>query len=149
MSQPSYIPLTILLFAAVPALDAAEVYKCRQGERTIYQADPCPPEAQAQTRLPPPPVPDPASVAQARAQAEKEIAAAAALRRREAHEAAQHRAREAATERQALACARRLEVIRMLEAPTPGETQTTRKQGQRLALQERKAYIRNCGPLPR
>ena len=149
MSLPSCIPLAILLFAAVQAIDAAEVYKCRQGERTVYQTDPCPSEAQTQSRLPPAPEPDPASVAQARAQAETDIAAAAALRRREAREAAQRRAREAVAERQALACARRLEVIRMLEAPTPGETQTTRKQGQRLALQERKAYIRNCGPLPR
>lgn len=130
-------------------MPAAEVYKCRQGERIVYQAIPCPPAAQAIEIVPPPPEPDPASVAQARAQAKADIAAAASLRRREAREAAQRRAREAAAERQALACARRLEVIRMLEAPSPSETQTSKRQGRRLALQERKAYIRDCGPLPR
>lgn len=149
MSRPSHRLLAILLFAAVPSLDAAEVYKCNQGGRIVYQADPCPPEAKAQSRLPPAPEPDPAAAAQARAEAKADLAAAAALRRQEAQEEAQRRAQAAAAERQALACARRLEVIRMLEAPTPGETQTAKKQGQRLALQERKAYIRACGPLPR
>ncbi len=149
MSPPSHLLLAILLFATVPSLDAAEVYKCRQGERIVYQADPCPPEAQSQSRLPPAPEPDPAAFAQARAEAKADLAAAAALRRQEAQEEAQRRAHAAAAERQAIACARRLEVIRMLEAATPGETQTAKRQGQRLALQERKAYIRACGPLPR
>lgn len=149
MSRPSPRLLVILLFAAVPSLDAAEVYKCRLSGHIVYQAAPCPLEAQAQSRLPPAPEPDPASVAQARAEAQADLAAAAALRRREAQEEAHRRAQAAAAERQALACARRLEVIRMLEASIPGETPTAKKQGQRLALEERKAYIRACGPLPR
>lgn len=143
------IALPLLTLAAVSPAAAAEVYKCLQGGRILYQAEPCPPGSQAQARLPPAPEPDPASIAQARAEAKADLAAAAALRRREAQEEAQRRAHAAAAERQALACARRLEVIRMLEAPTTGETQTAKKQGHRLALQERKAYIRECGPLPR
>lgn len=146
MSHPSCFPLAVWLLAAIPPIDAAEIYKCRHAERIVYQAEPCPPEAQTQSRLPPAPEPDPVSVAQARAEAKADLAAVAALRRREAQEEARRRAQAAAAERQALACARRLEVIRMLETTAPGEIG---KKGKRLALQERKAYIRECGPLPR
>lgn len=135
------------MLAAGQPLPAATVYKCRQGERIVYQAAPCPPDAQSLAVIPPAAQPDIASSARARAEAEADIAAAAALRRREAQEQAQHRARAAAAERQALACARQLEVIRLMESA--GEAQTGKRQTRRLALQERKAYIRECGPLPR
>jgi len=145
----SLIPTLFLLLPVAVLSAETVVYKCRQGERIVYQANPCPPVTQGQSRLSLDPGPDPASVTQARDQAEADIAAAAALRRREAREAAQRRAQEVAAERRALACTRRLEAARMLEAPAPGETQADRRMRQRLALQERKAYVRECGPLPR
>lgn len=149
MMHPALIGLPLLMLCTALPADAAEVFKCRQGERFVYQSLPCPPDAQTLKIVPPAAAPDPASVAQARAQAKADIAAAAALRQREAAEEARRRAQAAAAERRAIACLRRLEIIRMLEAPAPGEGQMARKKGQRLALQERKAYIRDCGPLPR
>lgn len=136
-----------LICLAWPAL-ADAVRKCRLDDRIVYQSSPCPPGFETLPVAPPATAPDTASVAQAHARAKADIAAAERLRQREDREAAARRAREAETERLALACARQLEVIRMLESPSPDES-SERKKGQRRATSERKAYIRQCGPLPR
>lgn len=136
-----------LVSLAYPSL-AGDVHKCRQGERILYQSSPCPPGYERLPLAPPATAPDRASVAQARTRAKADIAAAESLRQREAREASERRAREAEADKHALACARQLEVIRMLESP-PAEAASDRKNRQQRAISERKAYIRQCGPLPR
>lgn len=144
----NFVPLAVALASlAWPAL-AGDVHKCRQGERILYQSSPCPPGYETLPVAPPATAPDMASVAQAQTRAKADVAAADSLRRREAREEAARRTREAEAEKHALACARQLEVIRMLEAPSPDDS-SARKKGQQRAATERKAYIRQCGPLPR
>lgn len=148
--HPSVNVLTLavsLVSLACPSL-AGDVHKCRQGERILYQSSPCPPGYERLPIDPPATAPDAAAVAQAQTRAKADIAAAERLRRREAREASERRAREAEAEKHALACARQLEVIRMLESPSPKDPSARRK-GQQQATAERKAYIRQCGPLPR
>lgn len=147
---PSVNVLTLavaLASLACPAL-AGDVHKCRQGERILYQSSPCPPDFETLPVAPPATAPDRASVTQAQTRAKADIAAAESLRQREAREASQQRAREAEAEKHALACARQLEVIRMLESPSADDS-SARKKGQQRATTERKTYIRQCGPLPR
>jgi hypothetical protein len=142
------LALILALLGLVGPVSADAVYKCREGERILYQSAPCPPGYEALTVAPPATDPDPAAQAQARAQAKAELAAAERLRRREAREEAERRARAAESERLASTCARRLEVIRMLES-ADGDAPAERKKAQRRAINERKAYILQCGPLPR
>lgn len=148
MSSDTRIVLVLTLICLALPAPAGEVRKCRQGERILYQSSPCPPDFETLPVAPPATAPDAASMAQARMQAKADIAAAKSLRQREDREEAQRRAREAEAEKLALTCARQLEVIRMLESPAHDED-STRKKGQRRATSERKAYIRQCGPLPR
>jgi len=137
----------MLIYLAWPA-SADQVRKCRLDDRILYQSSPCPPGFETLPVAPPSTVPDATAAAQAHARAKSDLAAAERLRQREAREEAERRKSEAEAERQALACARQLEVIRMLESPSPDEA-AKRKKGQRRATGERKAYIRQCGPLPR
>jgi hypothetical protein len=136
-----------LICLAWPA-SAEAVRKCRLDDRVLYQSAPCPPGFETLPVNPPATNPDRAAMAAARARARADLAAAEDLRRREAREESAQRAREAAAERQALACARQLEVIRMLES-SAADASAERKKGPRRATSERKAYIRQCGPLPR
>lgn len=98
------------LLVLASAAPRAEIHKCRQGERLIYQEAPCPAGSLA---LPPPlPVPRPSAYAveEARQRASDDIAAAEALRLRELKDAearqrlAAAEAREAARQRER-ACA--------------------------------------------
>ncbi len=148
MYRPINLTLALALALSVPAgpAPAGEVHKCRLDDRILYQSSPCPPGFETLPVAPPATTFDPDSAAQARAQAKADLAAAERLRQIEAREASQQRAREAAAERKALACARRLEVIRMLESP---DAPSERKKGPRRATSERKAYILQCGPLPK
>lgn len=118
--------------------------KCRLGDRVVYQSSPCPPGSETLPVAPPATVAKADEIAKAQAQAKADIAAAQRLRQRDAREEAARRAREAEAEKLALACARQLEVIRMLES-APADAP---KKDRRRALSERKAYIRKCGPLP-
>lgn len=137
----------LLAGLALTAL-ADTVHKYRQGEHVVYQSSPCPVGYESLPIAPPATDPDRTAVARARAMAKADLAAAERLRQREAREEAKRRKREVAAERQALACARLLEVIRTLESPTAHGV-SDRHKGPRQAISERKAYIRRCGPLPR
>ncbi len=140
------LALALALSGLAGPAPAGEIHKCRLDDRILYQSSPCPPGFETLPVAPPATSPDPVSTAQARARAKADLAAAERLRQLEAREASQQRAREAEAERQALACARRLEVIRMLESP---DAPSERKKGSRRATSERKAYILQCGPLPK
>lgn len=118
--------------------------KCRLGDRVVYQSSPCPPGSETLPVAPPATAPGSYDIARAKAQAKADIAAAERLRQRDAREEAARRARETEAEKLALACARQLEVIRMLESASADAP----KKDRRRALNERKAYIRKCGPLP-
>ncbi len=141
------IALALLLLIPACFASAEAVRKCRLDDRILYQSAPCPPGFETLPVAPPATVPDPASAAEARARAQADLAAAERLRQREAREEAARRAREAEAEKQALACARQLEVIKMLES-SPPDAVDTRKKNKARATSERKAYIRQCGPLP-
>ncbi|MCS6785989.1 MAG: hypothetical protein NZ524_02990 [Thiobacillaceae bacterium] len=131
------------LWSAGIGVQAEGLYKCREGGRIVYQSLPCPPGAQALPVRPPATAPEAEDTARAQKQARAEIAAAEALRRREREaEAERVRQARAAAEEEAR-CARRLEVIRMLEREA-----VKGKRKERRALQERKEYILHCGPLP-
>jgi len=145
--QPLIALALMLIYLAWPA-SAGEVRKCRLDDRILYQSSPCPPGFETLPVSPPSTAPDATAAAQAHARAKSDLAAAERLRQREAKEEAERRKSEAEAERQALACARQLEVIRMLESP-PRDEAAERKKGQRRATSERKAFIRQCGPLPR
>lgn len=142
------IVLTLNLICLAWPAWAGEVHKCRLGDRILYQSSPCPPGHEALPVAQSATKPDSAAMAQAQARAKADLAAAESLRQREARQEAEQRKRETEAERQALACARQLEVIRMLESPS-SDAPSARKKDQRRATTERKAYIRQCGPLPR
>ncbi len=119
----------------------ADIHKCNQGGRLIYQAAPCP--AGSRTLPPPelPPRPSAYAEEEARQRASRDIAAAEAIRQRERKEAGT-KAREAIAlaRKQARACDRLRDRIDRAEADAkPGrrETATLRK--------DRRAYREACG----
>lgn len=95
-----------LMLALASTAPRAEIHKCRQGARLIYQEAPCPAGSQA---LPPPPsAPRPSAYAaeEARQRASNDIAAAEALRQRDHKEDEARRKQEDIEAKQA---ARKLE----------------------------------------
>ena len=134
------IMTTIFALASAPA--HAEIHKCHQGERVIYQEAPCP-EASVSLAppLPPPPL-NAHEVKAAHTRAGRDIAAAEALRRREEIAARVLEKKRAAAQKQELACERlldRIEVTREREKLS---------KTQKITLgSERRKYRRECGPL--
>ena len=134
------IMTTVLALASAPA--HAEIHKCHQGERVIYQEAPCP-EASVSLAppLPPPPL-NAHEVKAAHTRAGRDIAAAEALRRREEIAARVLEKKRAAAQKQELGCARLLDRI---EATREREKLN---KTQKITLgSERRKYRRECGPL--
>lgn len=133
----------LLCLAAGEAV--AGLYKCRQGEGIVYQQTPCPPGSASLSLGAEALVPDPESVRSARSRARADIAAAEEIRRREAREDAQRKARQAEAEKHAQTCARLLAVIRDVEADNAREG--GKKGSPKKARSERRKYMLECGPL--
>lgn len=129
-----------LLLASAPI--HAEIFKCRQGERVVYQEIPCP--AGSQSLAPPetPPPPSAFAVEQARTRARNDIAEAAAIRKHEEQTARAQEKRRAEVRKQETDCARLLGKIEKAEAKTsPSKNQkNTLKSDQR-------NYRKECAPL--
>lgn len=131
---------TALLLASAPV--HAEIHKCRQGERVVYQEAPCPSGSQSLT--PPAAVSQPSAfeVEAARARARKDIAAAEALRKREELEAKALERKRAAAHKQDVDCTRLLERIEAAQA----KEKLSKSQKSTLRSNEHK-YRKVCGPL--
>lgn len=130
-----------LALASTPV--GAEIHKCRQGARLIYQEAPCPADSLS---LPPPPIaPQPSAYAaeEARIRARDDIAAAAALKQRERKEAeTRDRQAEAEARQWANDCDRLRDRIERAQAKTkPGKHPKTSLKKDRRAFQE------TCGAL--
>lgn len=140
IAHPYRAAALVLLLAS--GFAHAEIYKCRQGERTVYQSQPCPAGSQ---RLTPPELPDSPSayaVEEARGRAKDDIAKAEALWKRE-DEAAKAREKARATARkQETDCARLLDKIEKAQA------RTKPSKSQKSALKsDQKEYRKECGAL--
>ncbi len=140
-ARPGLITLGFLALASAAA--SADIHKCNQGGRLIYQQAPCPPGSQA---LPPPTLPPrPSAYAEeeARQRASHDIAAAEALRQRE-RKAAEESARQAAAaaRKQARECDRLRDRIERADARAkPG------KRGKTTLTKERRVYREECSTL--
>lgn len=132
--------LIALLLASAPA--HAEIHKCLQGERVIYQSLPCPVGSWS---LPPPeapPAPSAYAVEEARGRAKNDIAAARALRKREEEAAATREKARAAADKQESDCTRLLDKINQAEARAePG------KQRKKPLKSDQRKYRKECGAL--
>lgn len=128
------ITLFALLLASTPAY--AEIHKCRQGERVIYQSDPCPAGNLSLTPPVAPARPSAFAVEEARARAKNDIASAEALEKREAKAAQALEKQRAEARRQETDCARLLVKINHAEASN------SRKKT--LKIDQRK-YRKECG----
>jgi hypothetical protein len=136
----TYLVATTLLLASVPV--HAEIHKCRQGERVVYQETPCPVGSQSLTPPAAPPTPSAFAVEEARARAKNDIAAADALRKREEKAAKALEKKRAEVRKQETDCARLLDRIETAEA----KTKLSRHQKSTLKSDQSK-YRRACGPL--
>jgi len=120
----------------------AEIHKCRQGDRVIYQEAPCP--AGSLSLAPPeaPPSPSAFAVEQARVRAKNDIAEAETLRKREEKTAKAQEKSRAEAHKQETDCARLLDKIEKAAAKAePGKSKkSTLKSDQR-------KYRKACGPL--
>lgn len=137
------IALLTLCLAGMPA--HAEIHKCRQGERVIYQSQPCPAGSVSLKSPELPPQPSAFAAEEARARARHDITAAEALRARERKEAE-------ARDRQAAAEAKKLEeeCERLRGALEREETRTKVKPGKQPKTSEkqsRREYLERCEPL--
>ena len=122
---------------ASPAAQAA-VYKCRQGERVIYQELPCPATTQAMPTPEALPEPSAFEVERARQRAKTDIAAADALRQRDAKLAKAQARTQAAAGRHEAGCDRLLEKIEKAEE----------KSAKNATLNgNKRKYRKECGPL--
>ena len=132
----------LLALILVSATADAEIHKCRQGERMVYQELPCP---AGSLSLAPPEVPPPPSayeVEAARVRARNDIAEAEALRKREAIAAKAQGKRRAEASKQVTDCDRLLDRITQAEAkgkPVRGRKSTLKS--------DQRKYRRICGPL--
>lgn len=130
------IALALLALASAPV--GAEIHKCRQGARLIYQEAPCPADS---LTLPPPPIPpQPSAYAaeEARIRARDDIAAAAALKQRERKEAETREIRaDAEARKRASDCGRLRDRIERAEARIkPGKDRKTSLKMDRRTFQE-------------
>lgn len=130
------IALALLTLANAPA--GAEIHKCRQGTRLIYQEAPCPADSLS---LPQPPIaPPPSAYAaeEARIRARDDIAAAEALKQRERKEAEERdRRADAEARKRERDCDRLRDRIERAEANTkPGKRPKTSLENDRRAFEE-------------
>jgi len=134
------IALLALTLASTPA--HAEIHKCRQGDRVVYQELPCPTGSQPLAPPEAPPSPSAYDVEQARARAKNDIAEAEALRKRdEKTDKALERSR-ATIRKQETDCARLLEKIEN------AETKVNLRKSQKSTLNsDKRKYRKVCGPL--
>ncbi len=129
-----------LAFTSPPG--QAEVFKCRQGDRVIYQEMPCPAGSKAEATLAEQPRPSAYDAAQARERAKGEIKEAAALRKRDEKAAEAQQRRLATTRKLDIDCTRLLDKI------TKAEDKATLNKNQKNALKiEQRKYRKECGPL--
>ena len=132
---PALLALSLASTAA-----QAEIHKCRQGDRVIYQENPCPSGSLPLAAPAVQPQPSAFEVEEARIRAKNDLDAAEALRKREEKTTkAQERSRAQAGKQEA-DCARLLDKIEQAEAKAKPGKKTTLKSDQR-------KYQKACGPL--
>ncbi len=132
--------LIALLLASTPV--HAEIHKCRQGERVIYQSSPCPVGSLSLTPPEAPPSPSAYAVEEARKRAKNDIAEAEALWKQEEKAAATREKARAAASKQEADCARLLEKIEAAQAKA--ESNKNRK---RTLKSDQRKYRKECGAL--
>jgi len=132
--------VTALLLASAPV--HAEIHKCRQGERVVYQEFPCPTGSQS---LAPPkaqPAPSAYEVEQARARAKNDIAAAEVLRKHVERTTKTQEKQRTAARKQETDCMHLLGKIEKTEA----KASLGKNQKSTLKSDQRK-YRKECGPI--
>jgi len=129
-----------LLLVSAPV--HAEIHKCRQGERVIYQSHPCPAGSQPLALPEALPAPSAYSVEEARSRAKNDIAEADALRKREGKSAATREKTRDAANKQEADCARLLEKMEKVQA----KTESSKSRKSTLKSDQRK-YRKECGAL--
>ena len=137
-----FVRILSTAFALAIAPAHAEIHKCHQGERVIYQEAPCPEASQSLTPPSPPAPLNAHEVEAARTRAGRDIAAAEALRKREDIAARALEKKRAAARKQELECERlldKIEAAREREKPSRNQKVTL--------ASERRKYRRECGPL--
>lgn len=135
------VPMLFSL-ALASAPTQAKIYKCRQGERVIYQEVPCPAGSQPVAALDEAPQPSAYEAAQARARAKGEIGEAAAIRKRDEKAAAALEKKRVAARKQETDC------TRLLDRVTKAEDKEALTKAQKSALKsEQRKYRKDCGPL--
>ncbi|MBU1665966.1 MAG: DUF4124 domain-containing protein [Gammaproteobacteria bacterium] len=129
-----------LLLASAPA--HAEIYKCRQGERVIYQSPPCPAGSQPLVLPEALPAPSAYAVEEARSRAKNDIAEADAIWKREDEAAKARKKARAAASKQETNCARLLDKINQAEAKVEPS-----KQQKKTLKSDQRNYRKECGAL--
>jgi hypothetical protein len=132
--------LFALALASAPV--HAEIHKCRQGERVVYQELACP--AGSQSLAPPEALPPPSAyeVEQARTRAKTDIAEAAALRKRDEITIRAQEKKRAAARKQETDCSRLQDKIGKAET----KAELSKNQKNSLKSDQRK-FRKDCGPL--
>jgi hypothetical protein len=137
----SIVP-TLFVLAMASAPTQAEIFKCRQGERVIYQSSPCPADSQSGAIIEVPPQPSAYEVEQARQRAKGDINEATALRKRDEKADQVLDRKRAAAHKQEVDCARLLDKIEKAEA----KPKLSKAQKGDLKSEQRN-YRKECGPL--
>ncbi|MDP2833401.1 MAG: hypothetical protein Q8Q28_08965 [Pseudomonadota bacterium] len=136
------IAATLLALALASGSAHAEIHKCSQGERIVYQSSPCPPGSQSLTLPEALPPPSAYTVEEARSRAKNDIAEAEALRKRDEKSAATREKARAAASKQETDCTRLLDKINQAEA----KAEPSKQQKKTLKSDQRK-YRKECGAL--
>jgi len=136
----SRMAATLLALALASSSAHAEIHKCRQGERIVYQSQPCPTGSQSLTLSEALPPPSAYTVEEARTRAKNDIAKAEALWKREEKSAKpQDKSRAAVHETD---CAQLMDKI------TQAETKAKPNKSQKNALKsDQRKYRKECGAL--
>jgi len=132
--------LFALLLASAPV--HAEIHKCRQGERIVYQSQPCPPGSQSLTPPAALPAPSAYAVEEARTRAKNDITEADALWKREEKAAEVREKARATAHKQVTDCARLLDKINQAEAKVEPS-----KQQKKILKSDQRNYRKECGAL--
>lgn len=140
--RASRIAPALLALALASAAAHAEIHKCRQGERVIYQEQPCPGGSQPLAPPEAPPTPSAFSVEEARVRARKDLAEAEALRKREEKAAKAQEKRRAEVQKQETVC------DRLLDRIEKAETMENLSRSKKNTLKsDQHKYRKTCGPL--
>ena len=132
-------PVLVALSLASSAAHA-EIHKCRQGDRVIYQENPCPGGSQSLAAPAVQPPPSAFAVEEARVRAKNDLDAAEALRKREEKAAKAEERSRAQAGKQEADCARLLDKIEKAEAKAkPGKSNALKS--------DQRKYQKTCGPL--